>query len=91
MVDARSEGRDRRPERQSRNDDDDRAMTVLFVWLMWFAITCVLTLAGILVIAGASIVYLIGAGIEKVRPRAGRSTMSAAPVRVRPFVSSSST
>jgi hypothetical protein len=38
----------------------------------------VLTLAGILVIAGAGIVYAVGWGIDKARPGAGRTTMSAA-------------
>jgi hypothetical protein len=53
-------------------------MIVLFVWLAWFAVTLILTFCGLLVLAGAAIVYAVGWGIDKARPGAGRSTMSAA-------------
>jgi hypothetical protein len=74
LVDPGSDGRDRRSERQP----DDNAVIVLFVWLMWFAITCVLTLAGIVVVAGAGIVYLAGRLLAVWKPDAGRATMAAA-------------
>jgi hypothetical protein len=51
-------------------------MIVLFVWLMWFAVTCCLTLVGILVIAGAACLYVFGWLLAQWKPTAGAGCMA---------------
>jgi hypothetical protein len=55
-------------------------MIVLLVWLMWFAVTCFLTLVGIVVLAGAGIVYLAGTLLAAWKPEAGKAMMAVGQV-----------
>jgi hypothetical protein len=51
-------------------------MIVLFGWFMWFAVTCFLTLVGILVIAGAACLYVFGWLLAQWKPTAGAGCMA---------------
>jgi hypothetical protein len=51
-------------------------LIAILVWLVWFAVTLLLTFAGLLVVAGAGFVYTIGWGIDKAKPGKGQSTMA---------------
>lgn len=50
----------------------------LWLWLIWFTVTILLTFAGLCVLAGAGVIWLVGAIISLRWPHAGRGWQAVA-------------